>query len=302
MILSLTLLNGLRNTSRNHCRLNTIHRAICRCQLQLYHAERRSYVNMVQKATCAVGQGSFITALFQSGKVFNGQTSPNLTFLLEIMDAVSSGLKRRETFQRVISVQFKSQHHWWCGGGISAYGVGSLHVLEGTMNAERYIKGLEQHMLPSRQRLFQQDNTKPHIAAITTAWLRSKRVRVLNWPACSPDLSPTDNIWCIITQKIHQRWPQTLQQLETYIRQEWDQIPHQTTKLQKLITSMPRCLQTVLKRRGDATPRWTCPRPNYCETCSRHHIWNELILCIKLQQQKKHRPLHRPEVCFIKQV
>ncbi len=44
---------------------------------------------------------------FKVEKVFNGQTSPNLTFLLEITDAVSSGLKRRETFQRVISVQFK---------------------------------------------------------------------------------------------------------------------------------------------------------------------------------------------------
>ncbi len=130
---------------------------------------------------------------------------------------------------------------------------GSLHVLEGTMNAERYIKVLEQHMLPSRQCLFQgrpclfqQDNAKPHTAAITTAWLRSRRVRVLNWPACSPDLSPIENIWCIIKRKIRQRWPQTLQQLEIYIRQEWDQIP--TPKLQKLITSMPRRLQTILKK------------------------------------------------------
>ncbi len=40
---------------------------------------------------------------------------------------------------------------WGC---ISAYGMGSLHVLEGTMNAERYIKVLEQHMLPSRWCLF----------------------------------------------------------------------------------------------------------------------------------------------------
>ncbi len=59
-------------------------------------------------------------------------------------------------------------------GCISAYGMGSLHVLEGTMNAERY---LEQHMLPSIGRVFQQDNAKPHTAAITTAWLRSRRVR-----------------------------------------------------------------------------------------------------------------------------
>ncbi len=94
---------------------------------------------------------------------------------------------------------------WGC---ISTYGMGSLHVLEGTMNAERYIKVLEQHMLPSRRRLFQgrpcvfqQDNAKPHTAAITTAWLRSRRVRVLNWPACSPDLSPIENIWRIINEK-----------------------------------------------------------------------------------------------------
>ncbi len=122
--------------------------------------------------------------LFQSGKVFYGQTSPNLTFLLEITDTVSSGLKRRETFQRVIkrSVQKPASLMVW--GCISAYGMGSLHVLEGTMNAEKYIKVLEQHMLPSRRRLFQgrscvfqQDNAKPQTAAITTAWLCSRRVR-----------------------------------------------------------------------------------------------------------------------------
>jgi len=90
-------------------------------------------------------------------------------------------------------------------GCISAYGMGRFHVLEGIMNAERYIKVLEQHMLPSRWLVFQQDNAKPHTAAITTAWFLS-RVRVLNWPAYSPDLSPIENIWCIIKRKIHQRW------------------------------------------------------------------------------------------------
>ncbi len=64
--------------------------------------------------------------------------------------------------------------------------------------------------------------------------------------ACSPDLSPIENIWRIIKLKIHQRRPRTLQQLETWARMG--------PKLQKLITSMPRLLQTVLNRRGDATP------------------------------------------------
>ncbi len=36
------------------------------------------------------------------------------------------------------------------------------------------------------------------------------------------------------------------------------------------------------ERRGDATPWQTCPSPNYFETCDRHKILDELILCIKL--------------------
>ncbi len=135
--------------------------------------------------------------------MFYGQTSPNLTFLLEITDAVSSGLKRRETFQRVLIVQFKSiSDGMEC---ISAYGMSSLHVLEGAMNAEINIKVLEQHMLPSRRRVFQgrpcvfqEDNVKPHTAVKTTSWLRSRRVCVLTWPACSPNLSPIEKVWRII--------------------------------------------------------------------------------------------------------
>ncbi len=69
-----------------------------------------------RSAVVSCGPRLIYNGLFQSGKVFYGQMSPNLTFLLEITDAVSSGLKRRETFQRVISVQFKSQHLWWYEG------------------------------------------------------------------------------------------------------------------------------------------------------------------------------------------
>ncbi len=65
--------------------VNTIRRAICRCQLKHYHAERNPHVNMVQKHRRVLGAKA-------ASKRKSGQTSPNLTFLLEVTDAVSSGL------------------------------------------------------------------------------------------------------------------------------------------------------------------------------------------------------------------
>ncbi len=179
----------------------------------------------------------------QSGKVFYDQKSPNLTFLLEITDAVSSGPKRRETFQR--SVQRPAcLRIWWC------IRYGQLECFGRYYECWNVYKGFRATYAPLQMTSISAGQCKPHTAAITKAWLRSRRVRVLNWPVCSPDLSPIENICSIIIWKICQRRPQTLQQLEIYFRQEWDQIP--TLKLQKLITLMPRCLQTVLKRRGDA--------------------------------------------------
>ncbi len=144
---------------------------------------------------------------------------------------------------------------WGC---MSACGMGSLYIWKGTINAERYIQVLEQHMLPSRRRLFQgrpcifqHDNARPHTASITKSWLRRRSIRVLKWPACSPDLSPIENIWRIIKRKMRQRRPKTVEQLEGCIRQEWDNIP--IPKLEQLVSSVPRRLQTVIKRRGDAT-------------------------------------------------
>ena len=59
---------------------------------------------------------------------------------MEEMDAVCSGPKKKRTkVQKPGSVMV-----WGC---VSALGKGNLHFCYGTINAEKYIEILEQHML-----------------------------------------------------------------------------------------------------------------------------------------------------------
>ncbi len=103
--------------------------------------------------SCPVGQGSFKMSVWKWKSVLWSDESK---FDILVGNHRRHVLRAKEEgdlpacHQR--SVQKPASLMVW--GCISAYGMGSLHVLEGTMNAERYIKVLEQHMLPSRQCLF----------------------------------------------------------------------------------------------------------------------------------------------------
>ena len=112
-------------------------------------------------------------------------------------------------------------------GCISGHGMDYLHICDTEPNdAKAYVGIFERHMLLSRQWLFpgtpclfQQDNARPHSARVTTACLRRHRVRMLDWPACSPDLSPIENVWRILKRRIRHLLPRPVEQ--SCIHQEW---------------------------------------------------------------------------------
>ncbi len=114
-------------------------------------------------------------------------------------------------------------------------------------------KKKRRHLFQGRPCIFQQDNAKPHSAHITKSWLRRKRVRVLDWPACSPDLSPIENVWRILKRKMRQRRPRTVAHLKTCLQEEWDKITPET--LHHLVSSVPKRLLSVVKRNGNIT-KW----------------------------------------------
>ncbi len=117
--------------------VNTIRHAICRCQLKLYHTKRKPYVNMVQKRRRVLWAKAHLKWTVSKWK--------SVLWLDESKFEIFVGNHGRRVLQAKEegdlpacyqhSVQKPASLMAW--GSISAYGMGSLHVLEGTMNAER---------------------------------------------------------------------------------------------------------------------------------------------------------------------
>ncbi len=252
--------------------VNTICHAICRCQA-LSCKKEAIWEHGPEKQSCPVGQELIWNWLFHQKCA--------MVRRVPIWHSCWKARAKEEgelpvCYQR--SVQKPASLMVW--GCISAYVMDSLHVLKATMNAERYIKVLEQHMLPSRLRVLLKNNEKPHNEAITTAWLHSRRVRVLNWPACSPELSPVENSWRIIKRNIWKMTTNSSAAGNIYQARMGQNSNTKTPKTHNLdVQTFSNCFEK--KRRCYTMVNMPCR--NYFETCSRHQIGNELILWIQFK-------------------
>ena len=64
--------------------------------------------------------------------------------------------------------------------------------------------------------LFQQDNARCHTAHVSMRYLDEQHVRILPWPAFSPDLSPIEHLWDVLDRGIRCHDPQNTDQLEEF--------------------------------------------------------------------------------------
>jgi hypothetical protein len=94
---------------------------------------------------------------------------------------------------------------WGC---FAAGGTGALHKRVGIMRKENYFDILKQHLKTSVRKLklghkwvFQMDNDPKHTSKVVAKWLKDK-VKVLEWPSQSPDLSPIDNLWAELKKPV----------------------------------------------------------------------------------------------------
>lgn len=144
---------------------------------------------------------------------------------------------------------------WGC---MAASGVGNLVFIESTMKKEDYLNILSHNVAPSVEKLslpqnwiFQQDNDPKHTSKIVKEWLLYRTPKTLDHPPQSPDLNPIEHLWDYLDKKVRERSISSKDDLKVALQDEWSKIPPEYTK--KLIESMPRRLEAVIKSKGRQT-------------------------------------------------
>ncbi|CAI9600647.1 unnamed protein product [Staurois parvus] len=137
--------------------------------------------------------------------------------------------------------------------------VGPFRVPEGVkMTSGKYVEFMTDHFLSWYRRknnsfrnkiIFMHDNAAKNISASMAA-MGIKGEKVMVWPPSSPDLSPIENLWSILKQKIYEggRKFTSKQQLWEAILTSCKQIQAET--VQKLTSSMDARLVKLLSNKG----------------------------------------------------
>lgn len=154
---------------------------------------------------------------------------------------------------------------WGC---FSRNGMGNLYRVPNgeTVNGEIYQSILQNQLIPSIKKLhpdrnyvFMQDNAPCHVAKAVIAWMKQKKIKFWDdWPPCSPDINPIENLWQYIDKKVHQRTYTTLDSLWDNVLAIWNSIPRDI--IQRHVDSVnidqpkkPCRLKLVISAKGNPT-------------------------------------------------
>ncbi|VDI01470.1 Hypothetical predicted protein [Mytilus galloprovincialis] len=145
---------------------------------------------------------------------------------------------------------------WGC---ITYHGVGTITVVEGNINALKYIEIIDNNLWPVVVRhfpddnyVFQDDNAPVHRALSVQDFRRETGLKSMNWPAQSPDLNIIENCWWVLKRELQKRTQNinNTKDLEREIRDIWEIT---VTYLKSLYNSIPRRILRVMRNKGKHT-------------------------------------------------
>ncbi|GFV38836.1 transposable element Tcb2 transposase [Trichonephila clavipes] len=98
-----------------------------------------------------------------------------------------------------------------------------------------------------RDKIFQQDNARPHTASVAQNFLR--HFQTLPWSALFPNLSPVEHVW----NQLKQQMPSchSVHDLELAVQDLWAHLPQDNIRC--LINSMLDCVAACIAAGGGPT-------------------------------------------------
>ncbi|GFX53799.1 transposable element Tcb1 transposase [Trichonephila clavipes] len=155
----------------------------------------------------------------------------------------------------------------FCGGGVLVYGGISIDgrtdlyiIRDGPLTARRYRDEIPRPIVVPYAAaigddfILMDDNSRPHRANLVEDSFFEEGIVRMEWPACSPDMNPIEHVCDALGRRVAgcQPPPQTLQELERALLEEWDRKPQLV--INNLIDSMPQRCSTLLAAHGNHTP------------------------------------------------
>jgi len=114
---------------------------------------------------------------------------------------------------------------------------------------------LELYMSVHSCEIFMHDGAPCYRAKITTDYLKTKNIKLLEWPGNSLDLNPIENFWTEQKNRVAEKHSTSLSSPIITIKSSWV-LDMPTELCQNLIENMPRRIRAVLEAKGRCTKNW----------------------------------------------
>lgn len=99
--------------------------------------------------------------------------------------------------------------------------------------------------------ILQQYNDPKHTAKKTKKFFENSNIKLLEWPAQSPDLNPIENLWSVLDSKVPLEKRKNKDDCFKNLQLAFENIDK--NYIENLINSIPRRLEAIIKAKGGHT-------------------------------------------------